>query len=203
MWCGTWWCVRAGLSSPRMMNDPRVSPCLPPTPRRDSQPCRGPTGSPRPPSANALVRPLLSPFHPPSTPFHHDIPPLSLASPSSSSLALVGFARFLPPPPPFLPARSFYFSFIFPTREPSRCNLHPSCCCCRRPSRLPRATTGVEAGDSPPERTVCQREGNFGKFDRDCKRRYELSCYLFTIKREKRNIDSVRCVIPLISYYKK
>lgn len=113
-------------------------------------PCRGPTGSPHLPSTNAFVRPLLPSFH--STPPWYFLPlphfpglpsPPPSASPSSSSLATrrVSLASSLLPP-----ARSFYFSFIFPTREPSRCNLHPSCCCCccRRPSRLPRATIGVE-----------------------------------------------------------
>lgn len=96
--------------------------------------------------------------------------PLSHPSTSSSSnLALVGFARFLSSPP----ARSFYFSFIFPTREPSRCNLHPSCCCCRRPSRLPRATTGV-AQTHHRRGIICQKKEIFRKFDRDCKYRLRI-----------------------------
>lgn len=113
-------------------------------------PCRGPTGSPHLPSTNAFIRPLLSPCH--STPPWYFLPlplfpDLPFPSPSSSSLATrrVSLAS-----SPSASSRSFYFSFIFPTREPSRCNLHPSCCCCcRRPSRLPRATIGVEACDSP------------------------------------------------------
>lgn len=140
-------CVRAGLSSPRMMNDPRVPPSL--MVRTLSWPYRLSASTfdqrVRPPS------PLLS--SPLVTPLHLDISfpsriSLIFPSPPHHRVSQRGGFRSLPLLPP---ARSFYFSFIFPTREPSRCNLHPSCCCCccRRPSRLPRATIGVEACDSP------------------------------------------------------
>jgi len=77
------------------------------------------------------------PLSPPSScsPAERSTPPCDIPSPptspapSSSGLARAAFARFLS----FRAsrARPFYFSFIFPTREPSRCNLHPSCCRCR------------------------------------------------------------------------
>lgn len=87
-----WWCVRAGLSSLRMMNDPRVphNPLLHATrtlswPYRLSASTFGQRARPPSPPSPSLV------------PFHHDIPsPLAFPPTSSSgSLAPVGFARFL------------------------------------------------------------------------------------------------------------
>lgn len=146
--CGgvVWWCVFAQAS---LLLGWWMTLAYPPL--LWFAPCRGPTGSPHLPSTNAFVRLLLS--SPLVTPLHLDISfpsRISLIFPSPPhhrAASQRGGFRSLPLLPP---ARSFYFSFIFPTREPSRCNLHPSCCCCcRRPSRLPRATIGVEACDSP------------------------------------------------------
>lgn len=124
-------CVRAGLSSPPMMNDPCIPPSLAhpvvvlPALRIHLR-------------LNARPSALSSPA---CSAFHLDIPsPLASSVPPVIEWPRSGGFRSLSLLPP---TRPFYFSFIFPTREPSRCNLHPSCCCCRRPSRLPRATIGV------------------------------------------------------------
>lgn len=149
-------CSRRPLSSPRMMNDPRVSPCSPTPlplllatlswPYRLSASTFGQRARPPPP----LV-------HPPSlpTPFHHDIPsPLASPDPVIEQPRSGGF-RSLPLslfPPPSLPRLCQHARFIsrlfFPPANRRDAICIPSCCCCRRPSRLPRATTGVEAGDS-------------------------------------------------------
>lgn len=85
---------------------------------------------------------------------------LDTASPPASPSSRVSSLPLLPRQPAIV----FYFSFIFPTREPSRCNLHPSCCCCRRPSRLPRATTGVEASSDSPTGEIVVGVEFGGKF---------------------------------------
>lgn len=167
-----------------MMNDPRVphDPLLHAT-RTLSWPYR------RPPLANALSSAPSS--LPPFTPFHHDTPsPLAFPQPRrrTASLRWISLASSFSPP-----ARSFYFSFIFPTREPSRCNLHPSCCCYRRPSRLPRATTGVEADDSPPGggKLFIRRKEISGNSIANVNTNRPI--ILLAMKWKERKIDSARC----------
>lgn len=187
VWCGTVVCSRRPLFS----SDDEWSPRIPWPPPRDSHPV---VALPALrvhlwPTRSSVLSSLLL-----FAPFHHNIPsPLTSLDLVIEQPRSGGFRSL-----PLSPASTFVLFLVYFSHPRTVEMQFASELLLLPPSQPVAASNNRRSADSPPRGIICQKKENFRKFDRDCKRQYELSYYS---QWRKRKTDNIRCIydIPLIS----